>query len=721
MDNIEQLLIPVAAAVGFLVLLGVGIVALYAKLYRKVDQGSALIVNKRNDVEVLFTGGLVIPVIHRAEEMDISVKTIDIARTGKDGLICQDNIRADIRVTFFVRVNKTKEDVLKVAQAIGTRRASDQQTLEQLFVAKFAEALKTVGKGLDFEALYTQRDQFKDAIVRNIGEDLNGYVLDDAAIDFLEQTPLHSLDKDNILDAQGIRKITKITANQAVETNILRREEEKAIKQKDVEAREAILELERQQADAEAKQAREIASVKAREEAETQRVWADERRKAELARIKLEEDVAVNEETKQRTVEVAQKNRERAVAVEHERVLKDQQLEAISRERETELKRIAKEKALEVEKKEIEEVIRARIAVHKTRVEEEERIKDVQVVAAAKRAKDAKVIDAEAEAEEQLVKDIKQAEAAEAAAKFKAKETLTLAEADLEAADKQARAKMRLAEGLQAEKAAAGLAEVKVKEADAAATEKMGDAKARVTKNQMAAEAEGREAQGLALVRVKEAEAEAIEKTGRAEAAAVRDKLSAEASGKEADAVATEKMGQAKAVELREKLLAEAQGIEQKAQAMKLFDPETRAHEEFRIRLEKQIEVQLEQIGASKAIAHDQAKVLAEAMASAKINIVGGDGQFFDRFIKAVSMGQALDGVVHNSETTHKLMTDYLDGDRSLPDDLRDILSRPNLNSETIKNLSVSAALKQIMSKLDEGQKPKVQTLLSRAKELGLE
>jgi uncharacterized membrane protein YqiK len=717
----EQVLILVGVAVGGLAFLVLGLMALYAKLYRKVDQGKALIVNKMKDVAVFFTGGLVIPIVHRAEEMDISVKTIDISRTGKDGLICQDNIRADIRVTFFVRVNKTAADVLKVAQAIGTRRASDQQTLEQLFVAKFAEALKTVGKGLEFEALYTQRDKFKDDILRNIGEELNGYILDDAAIDFLEQTPLSTLDKDNILDAQGIRKITRITAEQAVETNVLRREEEKAIKQKDVEAKEAILELERQQADAEAKQAREIASVKAREEAETQRVQADERRKAELARIKLEEDVAVGEETKQRTVEVAQKNRERAVAVENERVMKDQQLEAISRERETELQRISKEKALEIEKKEIEEVIRARIVVHKTRVEEEERIKDVQVLAAAKRAKDAKIIDAEAEAEEQLVKDIKQAEAQEAAAKFKAKETLTLAEADLEAADKNARAKMRMAEGTQAEQAATGLAQVKVKEADAAATEKMGDAKARVTKNQMSAEAEGREAQGLALVRVKEAEAEAIEKTGRAEAAAVREKLQAEASGKEADAAATEKMGQAKAVELREKLLAEAQGIEKKAEAMKLFDPETRAHEEFRIRLEKHIEVQLEQIGASKQIAHDQAKVLAEAMSSAKINIVGGDGQFFDQFIKAVSLGQSLDGVVHNSDTTHKLMSDYLDGGRSLPDDIQSILSRPNLNSETIKNLSVSAALTQIMSKLDDGQKPKVASLLSRAKELGLE
>ncbi len=35
------------------------------------------------------------------EIMDISVKTIELDRSGADGLICRDNIRADIKITFF--------------------------------------------------------------------------------------------------------------------------------------------------------------------------------------------------------------------------------------------------------------------------------------------------------------------------------------------------------------------------------------------------------------------------------------------------------------------------------------------------------------------------------------------------------------------------------------------------------------------------------------------
>lgn len=667
------ILMGATIAVVSIIMIGFGYLVFHG--YRKVDQGNALIINKvRGEPEVTFTGGLVYPILHRAEVMDISVKTIEIDRRGKEGLICQDNIRADIKVTFFVRVNKTVDDVLKVAQAIGCSRASQQSTLEELFQAKFSEALKTVGKRLDFEGLYKERDHFKDAIIEVIGKDLNGYALEDAAIDFLEQTPLEAMDPNNILDAQGIRKITELTTQQNVMTNDLRQTERKAIKKQNVEAEEAVLALERQQADAVAKQQREINTVKAREEAETKRVQAEEFKKAELARIKAKEEVEINEENRQRQVEVAQKNRERVIAVETERVEKDRQIEVIAREREVALNTISKEKEIEQEKKEIADVIRARIVVDKTVAEEEERIKDLRVVAEAKRTKEAIIITAEGEAQEKLVKEIKGAEAQSEVAKFKAKEKLTLAEADLESADKLAKAKIRMAEGIQAEEAAQGLAKVRVKEADAVAIEKTGMAEAKVT-----------EQQGLAQAHV------------------LREK------------------GLAEAVAVEKRLAAEATGLAQKADAMKALDGVGREHEEFRIKLEKEKEVELRSIEARTDIARNQAEILKEAFGHAKINIVGGDGQFFDRFIKAVSVGQSIDGALGNSDTLGTLLREYTSGKSSLPQDLKDILSRPALDAGTLQSLSISALLGKLMVGADDPIRKKIQVLIDQARELGID
>jgi uncharacterized membrane protein YqiK len=687
-----------------------------ARFYRQVDQGKVLIVNTlKTEPMVTFTGAVVIPIIHRAEVMDISLKTVDIDRRGKEGLICKDNIRADIKVTFFVRVNKTREDVLKVAGAIGCVRASDQETLERLFEAKFSEALKTVGKRFNFEELYTQRDEIKDEVVKVIGRDLNGYMLEDCAIDFLEQTPVEILDKDNILDAQGIRKITELTTVQNVSTNEFRQNERMAITKRNVEADEAIFALERQRAEAAAKQKREIESVQARETAEADRVKSEEHAKAELARIKAEEEIQINEQNKQRQIEVAEKNRERVIGVETERVEKDRMLEAINRERETELQRIAKEKALETEKKAIAEVIRGRVAVDKTVAEEEERIKDLRVTADAKRRKEAMIINAEAQAQEKLVKDIKAAEASNEVAKFLAKERLTLAEADLEAADKTSKAKVRLAEGVLAETAAPGLANVRVREADAVASEKQGlanvrvkEAEAEIIKKQGSAQAEairerlmaeaaGEQEKGLAKARVQEADAAATQKRLLAEAAGSQEQGLAHARTLEAEAGAIQKRGEAEAVAIQEKLMAEARGLAEKAASMKALDGVGREHEEFRLRLAKERDVELESIRVRKDIAEAQSKVLAQAFSHAKFQIVGGDGQFFDRFVKAVTVGTSVDATLDHSEALRTVTQGYMSGEKDLAADLKEILSKPGLTNDA-QNLAVAALLHRMVT-----------------------
>ncbi len=291
-------------------------------------QGQALIRNGVGGTRVSFSGMFVIPILHRAEYMDISVKRIEIDRRAEQGLICKDNLRADIVVAFFVRVNNTMQDVIKVAQSLGCVRASDRQALVELFDAKFSEALKTVGKQFDFSELYTNRMRFREQILDVIGTDLSGYILEDAAIDYLEQTDKALLKPDNILDAEGIKKITLLTAEQFELANAREREKDKTITRQNVEAQEAILELNRQLAEAEAKQKREIASVQAREEAEAKKVQAGEREKSEKARIAADEEIAVADENKQRQIIVARRNKERTDAVEAERVEKDRGLEA---------------------------------------------------------------------------------------------------------------------------------------------------------------------------------------------------------------------------------------------------------------------------------------------------------------------------------------------------------------------------------------------------------
>lgn len=476
---------------GILLFMGAAGCVFMLRYFRKVNQGTAIVRNGMRGTVVDFSGLFAIPILHKVELMDISVKRIEIDRSGEDGLICQDNMRADIKVCFFVRVNKTHEDVERVAQFLGCERASDETALRALFEPKFSEALKTVGKQFDFVELYNSREKFREQILRIIGTDLNGYVLDDAAIDYLEQTDLEKLNPNNVLDAEGIKKITDLTAQEITRANFIQREKEKTLKKQDVEAREAILALERQQIEAEEKQQREIQEVTARQNAEGMVVQETERQRQETARIRADEEIQVAEENKLRAIIVAAKSKERTEAVETERVEKDRGLEIVERERIVTLAQIEKEKAIEVEKKNIQDVIRERVIVERAVVEEEERIKDTHEFASADRKKQVAVTAAKEQAEQLLVKQVQAAEAEKQAATLNAETVVVTAEAERSAAEKQTEAKKMLAEATQAETAAPGLAEAEITLAKAEALEKEGTAEARVAELKFSADAKG--------------------------------------------------------------------------------------------------------------------------------------------------------------------------------------------------------------------------------------
>ena len=369
-----------------------------------------------------------------------------------------------------------------------------------------------------------------------------------------------------------------------------------------------------------------------------------------------------------RGVAVAQKNREREIAVETERVEKARQLEVIGREREVSLVGISRDKEVELQKKEIADVVRARIAVDKTVAVEEENIKDVRTIADANREREQMKIKADAEASTTMVKQVKAAEASEEVAKHAARQKTITADAELDTADKLARAKIRLAEGVQAEAAAEGLAKARVKEADAVATEKLGLVEARVSLEKMQSVAAGEEKHGLAKARVKEADADAIQKLGMAEAATMSAKLSAEATGeeqkglagvkvREADTQVLEKRGVAEASNVREKLLAEAAGIAEKAVSMKALDEASREHEEFRLRLDKEKTIELETIHAKRDMA---AALGADPRAGVREREVQHRRRR-RRVLRSlregrVSVGQSIDGVVDSSDNVKSLV-----------------------------------------------------------------
>ncbi len=387
---------------------------------------------------------------------------------------------------------------------------------------------------------------------------------------------------------------------------------------------------------------------------------SEERLKSEEVRIRTDEQLEIQLENKLRQVIIAAKNKERAEAVETERVQKDKEIEATERERVVSLAQIEKEKAVEIEKRNIQDAIRERVVMEKTVVEEQEKIKDVVALKEANRDKDVALIKANLLAEQALIEDVKAAESREKAAKFDAQKVIIEAGAKKDAADMEADARKIIAEAKAKEEATIGMSEAQV----------------------MHAKADANERQGTVDAIVIEKIAEARRKEGLAEASVIQ-----------------------------EKAIAEAKGIQEKAGAMKQLNDAGKEHEEFRLKLNKEKEVQLAEISIQKDIADAQAKVLAEAFKTAKIDIVGGDNTFFDNLIKQVSNGKGIDKLVENSQTITHFKDALLGGngeDGNQPDlieRVKGMATKYGVTAEDIKNLSIAALIARVQMKANDEDK----------------
>ncbi|MCP4778511.1 MAG: flotillin family protein, partial [Planctomycetaceae bacterium] len=232
-------------------------------------------------------------------------------------------------------------------------------------------------------------------------------------------------------------------------------------------------------------------------------------------------------------------------------------------------------------------------------------------------------------AQQQLVKEVKKADAEKQAADLQAQTIVVTAEANRLSAEKQTDAKKMLAEAMQAEVAATGLAEAQV----------------------------------------------TLEK-----------------------AVALEKEGTAEAKVIELKFEADAKGITQKAEAMKLFDGVGKEHEEFKLRLHKEKDVEIAGIDAQRQIAEAQAQMVAESLRSANIDIVGGDSKFFDSIVNSITAGKQVDRIVDNSEVLTDVKETFFTGDPAqFKAEINRYIDMFGVTSEDVKNLSVAALIGQMM------------------------
>jgi hypothetical protein len=157
---------------------------------------------------------------------------------------------------------------------------------------------------------------------------------------------------------------------------------------------------------------------------------------------------------------------------------------------------------------------------------------------------------------------------------------------------------------------------------------------------------------------------------------------------------------------------------------MKKLDGVGKEHEEFKLRLDKELQVDLAQINIQKDIADAQAQVIGDALRAAKIDIVGGETMFFEQIIGQITKAKGYDRLVRHSETVSEVKDAILGSDDvkgNLLDKVKDFADKYNISSEDIKNLTIANLLSNLQNKSNDGEEQNMlSNLMNLAKGMGL-
>ncbi len=143
-------------------------------------------------------------------------------------------------------------------------------------------------------------------------------------------------------------------------------------------------------------------------------------------------------------------------------------------------------------------------------------------------------------------------------------------------------------------------------------------------------------------------------------------------------------------------------------------------HEEFKLRLNKDRDIELAEINIRKDIAQEQAKIVSEGLKSAKIEIVGGENRFFERLVNSITTGKSVDGMVSHSKVLGDVRNALIGPDaEAAKSQICKCISQFGLSTEDVKNLTISALVMKLIAQADSEQKGILSGILEHGQGVG--
>jgi flotillin len=283
------------ATIGVIVIIVIGII--FTMLYRRSTRDEAFVRTGLGGKKVVLDGGaVVLPIFHSIARVNLKTLRLQVERSKKDSLITKDRMRVDIDAEFYVRVKPDADSIALAAQTLGAL-TNNAEALRDQVEAKFVDGLRSVAATMELLELQEKRTDFVKHVQAAVEADVqsNGLELESVSLTKFDQTDISFFNADNFFDAEGLTRLKTITETRRRDRNAIVRDNEVAIAQKDLEARQQTLTIERTKKEAELSQERDIANKTASTRAEVATATQTARLTEENARIDTDRQVAQKE------------------------------------------------------------------------------------------------------------------------------------------------------------------------------------------------------------------------------------------------------------------------------------------------------------------------------------------------------------------------------------------------------------------------------------------
>lgn len=422
---------------------------------------------------VLNGGCIVLPGFHELTRVPLREISIDVERTGNLAVRTQDYLRADMRVTFYVCINASEQDVLTAAARLSQNGKITPTDIKNALEKRADDAIRAAAKNKRLAEIDSDKLGFAQEVLNLMQQDLGkvGLTLNNIAISEVQES--NSYDENNFFDAQGVRLRTETIQRAIQQKREVELSTQVAIEQKELDAEKRSLTIAQETEDARLAQQLQVESLKAQRDREIQEKRAQEaaatqraqilqekaveeeeiRRKLSVEQSQIDANIELEERNKNFKVAQATQQQESELAeINRKKTVDSNRLEAQVQVAESErLARIAQEDvAIAIAKKRQESFM-----AEAERAEAESAVTTASEVEVAERQKRLAVIEAEQKAEQQKISEQnvveidafrrrRQAEIAKQAADLEAEAIRTLAQANRDKA-------LAEAEGIQAQ------------------------------------------------------------------------------------------------------------------------------------------------------------------------------------------------------------------------------------------------------------------------------